>query len=97
QIYVCSLPHQKRTSWVCRPSLRGGPKGPPFFAPLSVTACGRASSPAGGAKCTFVHREKLCGKMNFFVALPYHKVAQYPRACTWLSPWESWHSAPQGP
>ena len=35
--------------------------------------------------------------MNFFVALPYHKVTQYPRACTRLSLRESWHSAPQGP
>ena len=37
--------------------------------------CGRlASSPGGRAKFTPVNKGKLCGKMNFFAALPYHKL-----------------------
>ena len=36
----------------------------------------RASSPGGRAKCTSVNRQKLCGKANFFVTLPYHKLCR---------------------
>ena len=36
----------------------------------------RASSPAGGAKCTPVNREILCGKINVSAALPYHKLCR---------------------
>ena len=36
----------------------------------------RASSPGGRAKFTLMDRGKLCGKMNFFAALPYHKLCR---------------------
>ena len=36
----------------------------------------RASSPGGRAKFTLMDRGKLCGKMNFFAALTYHKLCR---------------------
>ena len=49
-----------------------GARGP--VAPLSVTAYGRASSPAGGAKCTCVKPGKLHGKAKAGTSLPYHRL-----------------------
>src|SRR5699024_8269302 len=54
-----------------------------FVSPLSLASL--ASSPAGRAKCTSVNREKLCGKANFFAALPYHKLCRHQRACSWAT------------
>src|SRR5699024_12003780 len=62
-----------------------------FFSPLSLASL--ASSPAGRAKCTSVNREKLCGKANFFAALPYHSLHRHQRACSWLPPRGSCHAA----
>ena len=44
----------------------------------------RASFPTGGAKCTPVNREILCGKINVSAALPYHKLCRDRRRYTCL-------------
>ena len=40
------------------------------YAPLSVTACGRATSPAGGGKCKFVLWPKAGGKEKLLLSFP---------------------------
>ena len=56
-----------------------------------------ATSPAGGGKCKFVLRPKVCGKAKFFRASPYHPPDLYPRADTWLPPRGSWHRVRKRP
>ena len=54
--------------------VHGAPGNGRFFVPPSQAL--RASSPTGGAKCTPVNREILCGKINVSAALPYHKLCR---------------------
>ena len=64
--------------------------------PLRHSAKRCATSPAGGGKRTCVNPGKVCGKAKPQKSLSYHKVSLYLRACTWLSPRESWRDARKG-